>query len=173
MNKYIQLFYDKIKWENNKDLIELWKSGETGFPMVDACMRQMNNTGYMHNRGRMIVSSFLTKDLLCNWQIGEKYFANQLVDYNMSANNGGWQWSAGTGTDSQPYYRIFNPWLQSKQFDPDCEYIKKWIPELENVKVKDIHNWHTQFKNYKVGYHEPIVDHFVQRNIAKELYKSI
>ena len=165
--------YNKIKWENNKDFIELWKRGKTGFPMVDACMRQMNNTGYMHNRGRMIVSSFLTKDLLCDWQIGEKYFANQLVDYNMSANNGGWQWSAGTGTDSQPYYRIFNPWLQSKQFDPDCEYIKKWIPELENVKAKDIHNWDTQFKNYEIGYPEPIVKHSVQRDIAKDLYKSI
>ena len=106
--------YDKIQWENNKEFLQKWKDGQTGFPVVDACMKQMNTTGYMHNRGRMIVSSFLVKNLWINWRWGEKYFANKLVDYNISANNGGWQWSTGGGTDAQPYFRIFNAWTQAK-----------------------------------------------------------
>ena len=136
-------------------------------------MRQLNETGYMHNRGRMIVASFLTKDLLCDWQIGEKYFATRLIDYNMSANNGGWQWAAGTGTDSQPYYRIFNPWKQSKDYDSDCVYIKKWIPELKNVDNKDIHNWSEKYFNYDIDYPKPIIDHSIQRDKALNIYKSI
>ena len=128
--------FNKIKWNNNKNFFKSWCNGKTGFPIVDASMRQMNATGYMHNRGRMIVSSFLVKDLHIDWRMGEKYFANKLIDYNISANNGGWQWSAGTGTDSQPYFRIFNPWNQSKNFDPDCEFIKKWIPELRCLEKK-------------------------------------
>ena len=165
--------YDNIKWRNDKKEFQLWREAKTGFPIVDACMRQMNTTGYMHNRGRMIVASFLTKDLLIDWRWGEKYFATQLQDYSISANNGGWQWTAGTGTDSQPYFRIFNPWSQSKSYDPNCEYIKKWIPELENVNNKDIHEWDKKYKDYKnIKYPEPIVDHKKERLNTLKVYKK-
>lgn len=163
--------YDKIKWENKPVYFEKWKKGETGFPVVDACMKQLNRTGYMHNRGRMIVSSFLTKDLLTDWRKGEKYFAQNLIDYNISANNGGWQWAAGTGTDAQPFFRIFNPWTQSQKFDPECRYIKKWIPELKNVSPKKIHEWN-KYCDEKI-YFKPIVQHDVQRKKALDMYKSI
>ena len=129
------------------------RNAKTGFPIVDACMRQMNKTGYMHNRGRMIVASFLTKDLLIDWRWGEQYFANKLVDYNISANNGGWQWAAGTGTDAQPYFRIFNPWTQSENFDKNCVYIKKWIPELEEVENKHVHQWFKYHHIYNTYFH--------------------
>ena len=123
-------------------------------------MRQLNETGYMHNRGRMIVASFLTKDLLIDWRHGEKYFAQNLVDYNISSNNGGWQWVAGTGTDAMPYFRIFNPWTQSLKYDKDCKYIKKWVPELKNVDSKDIHKWYEKNKEYKnINYMKPMIDH--------------
>ena len=162
--------YNKIKWVDNDLHFKLWCSGKTGFPIVDACMRQLNETGYMHNRGRMIVSSFLVKDLHIDWKLGEKYFANKLIDYNISANNGGWQWSAGTGTDAQPYFRIFNPWTQSKNFDPECEYIKKWIPELKDYDKNSIHNWF-KFCNSESSYPCPIVDHAKQRIIVLDMYK--
>lgn len=167
--------YDKIKWNYNKKDFNLWKEGKTGFPIVDACMRQMNTTGYMHNRGRMIVASFLTKDLLIDWRWGEKYFANQLEDYNISANNGGWQWASGSGTDAQPYFRIFNPWTQSKNYDPDCKYIKKWIPELSSVDNNDIHNWYKTYEKYNlkdIGYPAPIIDHDIARKKAIQVYKK-
>ncbi len=125
---------DKIKWSNNKKYFDAWCSGETGFDIVDACMHQLNTTGYMHNRGRMIVSNFLTKLLGVDWRWGEKYFATKLTDYDPCNNNGGWQWSAGTGADAQPYYRIFNPMLQQKKFDPDNEYIAKWLKSDRNIK---------------------------------------
>jgi deoxyribodipyrimidine photolyase len=125
---------DKIKWSNNKKYFDAWCSGETGFDIVDACMHQLNTTGYMHNRGRMIVSNFLTKLLGVDWRWGEKYFATKLTDYDPCNNNGGWQWSAGTGADAQPYYRIFNPTLQQKKFDPDDEYIAKWLKSNRNIK---------------------------------------
>lgn len=164
--------YNKIKWSNNKTFIKKWKEGKTGFPVVDACMRELNTTGYMHNRGRMIVSSFLVKDLLVDWRIGEKYFATKLVDYNISANNGGWQWSAGTGTDAQPYFRIFEPWTQSKKFDPNCIYIKKWVSELKDAKCDDIHKWYEKYDSYeKIKYPKPIVEHSEQREKALKLYK--
>tara|TARA_B100000575_G_C23143630_1_gene666693 strand:- start:17822 stop:19207 length:1386 start_codon:yes stop_codon:yes gene_type:complete len=164
--------YDKIKWSNNISLLNKWKKGETGFPVVDACMRQMNTTGYMHNRGRMIVASFLTKDLFIDWRKGEKYFATQLIDYNMSANNGGWQWAAGTGTDAQPYFRIFNPWTQSEKFDPECKYIKKWIPELEDIPPKDIHTWNICHNKHKGVYIKPIIDHKTARLDTLKKYKQ-
>ena len=148
------------------------KNGNTGFPVVDACMRQMNETGYMHNRGRMIVASFLTKDLLIDWRWGEKYFATKLLDYNISANNGGWQWASGSGTDAQPYFRIFNPWTQAKKFDKECKYIKKWVPELKEVSNKDILNWDKCYLKYDVGYPKPIVDHSVTRKRALEVFKK-
>jgi len=164
--------YDKIKWSKSKKNFEKWCNGETGFPIIDACMKQLNTTGYMHNRGRMIVSSFLTKDLQIDWRWGEKYFATQLVDYNISANNGGWQWSAGTGTDAQPYFRIFNPWTQSEKFDSECKYIKKWLPVLEDIPNKEIHKWYKYYKNYNIDYPEPIVDHSIQREKTIEMFKK-
>ena len=165
--------YDKIKWDNNRSWFNKWCQGQTGFPIVDASMREMNTTGYMHNRGRMIVSSFLTKDLFIDWKWGEKYFATQLLDYNISANNGGWQWAAGTGTDAQPYFRIFNPWTQSSNYDQDCLYIKKWIPELKDVTNKDIHNWYKTYEKYShIQYPKPIVDHDERRKYALIQYKK-
>ena len=122
--------YDAIPWENNPEFLEKWKAGKTGFPIVDAGMRELNTTGFMHNRVRMITASFLIKHLLTDWRIGEAYFAEKLMDYDLSANNGNWQWCASSGCDAAPYFRIFNPDEQQKKFDPDFKYIKKWIPEF-------------------------------------------
>ncbi|MCL4360936.1 DNA photolyase family protein, partial [Candidatus Dependentiae bacterium] len=133
--------FKNLKWNNNKKNFEKWCNGQTGFPLVDAGMRQLNKIGFMHNRVRMVVASFLVKDLHIDWRWGEKYFAQKLVDYDVALNNGNWQWNASTGCDAQPYFRIFNPWLQQKRFDPKAEYIKKWIPELKDISEKDILNW--------------------------------
>ena len=122
--------FDALAWENDETLFTAWKAGRTGYPIVDAAMRQLNTEAWMHNRGRMIVASFLTKDLLIDWRWGERYFMEQLVDGDQAANNGGWQWAAGTGTDPQPFFRIFNPVLQGKKFDPDGTYVRRWVPEL-------------------------------------------
>lgn len=163
--------YDHLFWENDKALFTAWCEGKTGFPIVDAGMRQLNQTGYMHNRVRLITASFLAKDLHIDWRWGEKYFAQNLIDYDPAVNNGNWQWVAGTGTDAQPYFRIFNPWLQQRKFDPDCAYIKEWLPELKDLDKKIIHQW------YKKTYHSsvllypvPIVDHTVEANKAKKFY---
>ena len=164
--------YDKIKWHNSARLFKAWCDGKTGFPIVDAAMRQLNTIGWMHNRGRMIVSSFLTKILLIDWRLGERYFANKLVDYDPSNNNGGWQWSAGTGADSQPYFRIFNPFLQSQTHDPDCEYIKLWVPELREVENDVIHNWNDD-NNTTDKYIKPIVDYAEQKEKALKMYKEV
>lgn len=156
--------YASIRWKQNKKLFNAWKQGKTGFPIIDACMRELNITGYMHNRGRLITSNFLIKILFINWQKGEKYFAQKLIDYDPCVNNGNWQWSASCGADSQPYFRIFNPWIQSKKFDPTSEYIKKWIPELKDVKTTDIHKWDVSYKKYKnIKYPSPIVNYKKQR----------
>jgi len=166
--------YNKIKWNYNDRWFNAWKNGETGFPIVDACMRQMNTTGYMHNRGRLIVSSFLVKTLLISWQKGAQYFSKCLTDYSPENNQLNWQWTASTGADSQPYFRIFNPFLQQKEYDENCEFIKKWIPELENVDVKIIHNWETEWVNYKdVKYPKPICDYKEQKEKALKMYKEI
>ena len=166
--------YDKLEWENNRNKFNKWCKGETGFPIVDACMRQLNKIGFMHNRGRMIVASFLTKDLLIDWRWGEKYFANKLIDYNVSANNGGWQWASGTGTDAQPYFRIFNPWTQSENYDDDASFIKLWIPELKNIPAKDIHKWDITYEKYpNIKYPKPIVEHSKAREEALKMYKKI
>lgn len=141
-----------INWKNDKKLFDKWKDGKTGIPIIDAAMNQLNNTGYMHNRCRMIVASFLIKILHVDWKYGEKYFASKLVDYDPANNNGGWQWTAGTGTDSQPYFRYFNPWSQAEKYDPECEYIKKWLPELKNVKNDDIFKWYDSHTKYNNGY---------------------
>ena len=166
--------YDKIKWINNKEWIKKWKDGKTGFPVVDACMRQMNKEGYMPNRGRLIVSSFLIKILLTDWRIGEKYFAIRLTDYDPANNNGGWQWSAGSGADSQQYNRIFNPWIQSEKHDPYCVYIKTYVPELMDLEPKIIHNWNIYYKHHKnIKYPAPIVDYKEQKEIALKMYSNI
>ena len=147
--------YDAIEWENRKDLFHAWCEGRTGFPIVDAAMRQLNQTGWMHNRLRMIVASFLTKDLLISWQWGERYFMQKLFDGDLAANNGGWQWAAGTGTDAQPYFRIFNPTSQAEKFDPEGKFIAQFVPEVDSLK-----------------YPAPIVDHARQRVRALEMYKK-
>jgi deoxyribodipyrimidine photo-lyase len=166
--------YNKVKWHHNSNWFQAWCDGKTGFPVVDAGMRQLNVTGYMHNRARLIVSSFLIKTLLVDWQEGEKYFAKHLVDYDPASNNGNWQWSAGSGADSQPYFRIFNPWIQGSDYDPDCEYIKKWVPELSEVDPKAIHNWATEWQNYKdVKYPKPICNYEEQKDKALQMYRHV
>jgi deoxyribodipyrimidine photo-lyase len=149
--------YDAVKWNNNEEFFNKWKQGKTGFPIVDAAMRQLNIIGWMHNRCRMIVASFLVKNLLIDWRKGEEYFARSLVDYDPSSNNGGWQWCASTGTDSQPYFRIFSPTLQMKKYDPECIYIKKWVKELKDVPNKVILNWETK-QNQIINYPIPIIN---------------
>jgi len=161
--------YEKLAWENNKSLFERWKEGTTGFPIVDAGMRELLTTGWMHNRVRMIVASFLTKDLLIDWRWGENYFMKTLLDGDLAPNNGGWQWAASTGCDPQPYFRIFNPWLQGKKFDPDGHYIKKFIPELKDAPAESLHEADTDLSKFK--YPSPCVDHSVQRDRALALYK--
>lgn len=167
-----QLKFKHINWSNRDDFFEVWCRGETGFPMVDAGMRELNETGFMHNRVRMITASFLVKDLHIDWRWGERYFARKLIDYDPSVNNGNWQWVASTGCDAQPYFRIFNPWLQQKRFDGDALYIKKWVPELKDIPRNVIHDpiklCSYQLKKYK----KPIIDHFIESKIAKALYKK-
>jgi len=150
--------YDKIKWNINNNNFELWKNGLTGFPLIDAAMRQLNETGWMHNRCRMIVASFLTKNLFIDWKKGEQYFATKLVDYDPASNNGGWQWCASIGTDSQPYFRIFSPSAQLLKYDKECLYIKKWIPELKDIDNKIIINWEKINNKYNINYPKPIID---------------
>lgn len=166
--------YNQIKWDNNLVYFEKWKNGLTGFPIVDAGMRQLKSTGWMHNRVRMIVASFLVKDLIIDWRWGEQYFMEQLLDGDLAPNNGGWQWCASTGCDPQPYFRIFNPESQSIKFDPEGEYIKNWIPELSQVPAKYIHNPQDYFKKFKLQstYPEKIINHSVQRIRALQLYKN-
>jgi deoxyribodipyrimidine photo-lyase len=159
--------YRDIPWENNQQWFELWKQGRTGFPIVDAGMRQLKTTGWMHNRVRMIVASFLTKDLLIDWRWGEKYFMETLLDGDLAPNNGGWQWAASTGCDPQPYFRIFNPWLQGKKFDGSGEYIKTYLPELKDLPAKQLHQPIIGHPSYP----EPIVEHSEQREKALAMYK--
>ncbi len=172
--------FERIKWAVNPEHLKAWQEGRTGYPIVDAAMRQMNGEAWMHNRGRMIVASFLCKDLLINWQDGERYFMKMLVDGDLALNNGGWQWVAGTGTDAQPYFRIFNPIMQGKNFDPNGDYIRRWVPELAKVPNKAIHEpWKLTFGEQEfVGcvlgrdYPKPIVDHSVQRGLALHMYRA-
>ena len=165
--------YNKVHWHHNTNWFKAWCDGETGYPVVDAGMRQLNETGYMHNRARIIVASFLTKTLLIDWREGEEYFATKLTDYDPASNNGNYQWVAGTGADSQPYFRIFNPWRQTEEWDPDCKYIKNWVPELANVPEKDILKWETEWVNYKdIKYPKPICNYEEQKNKALKMYKD-
>ncbi len=147
--------YDHIRWRNNEQEFEKWCKGETGYPIVDAGMRELNTTGFMHNRVRMITASFLAKHLLIDWRWGEAYFAEKLLDYDLAANNGGWQWAAGSGCDAAPYFRVFNPTLQTQRFDPTFQYIRKWVPEWEEL-----------------NYPSPMVSHENARKRALEVYSK-
>ncbi|MCL4250508.1 MAG: DNA photolyase family protein [Anaerolineae bacterium] len=154
--------YDALEWRDEPDELAAWREGQTGYPVVDAAMRQLAQTGWMHNRARMIVASFLTKDLLIDWRAGERHFMQQLIDGDPAANNGGWQWAAGTGTDAQPYFRIFNPVSQSRKFDPDGAYIRHFVPELRDVPDAHIHApW--EMDAPPRHYPPPIVDHAMAR----------
>lgn len=165
--------YDNVAWEENDEFLEAWQAGLTGFPIVDAGMRELNATGFMHNRVRMIVASFLTKDLLIDWHHGERYFARKLLDYDPSVNNGNWQWAASTGCDAQPYFRIFNPWLQGEKFDKAAEYIKCWIPELSDLSSKQIHRLYDHEIKRPSSYPRPIVEHAEQKIKAQRLFEVI
>ena len=147
--------YDRIEWRNNEKEFEQWCQGNTGVPLVDAGMRELNATGHMHNRVRMVVASFLCKDLLIDWRWGEAYFAEKLLDFDLASNNGGWQWAAGTGVDAAPYFRVFNPTLQANRFDPKGEYIRKWVPEFDSL-----------------NYGPPMVDHAMAKERCLKVYKQ-
>ncbi len=155
VDKAIKPKYDRIEWENNEEHFKAWCAGKTGYPMVDAGIRELNETGFMHNRVRMVVASFLTKHLLIDWRWGEAYFAEKLLDFEQSSNIGGWQWAAGSGCDAAPYFRVFNPTSQAEKFDPGSKYIKKWVPEVNTSK-----------------YPKPIVEHKIARERALERFKS-
>ena len=155
VNQAFKPAYDKIKWVNNEKMFKAWCEGQTGYPIVDAGMRQLNATGWMHNRVRMVVASFLTKHLLIDWRWGETYFAKKLLDFDLASNNGGWQWAAGSGVDAAPYFRIFNPYLQTLKFDPQLNYIRKWVPEFEEF-----------------NYPKPIVVHEIAREKCLIAYKA-
>ena len=155
INQSFKPKYDFIEWRNNEKEFELWCRGETGYPMVDAGMRELNTTGFMHNRVRMITASFLVKHLLIDWRWGEAYFAEKLLDFELSSNNGNWQWAAGSGCDAAPYFRIFNPESQQKKFDKELKYVLKWVPEYGTIQ-----------------YHRPIVDHKFARERALQAYKK-
>ena len=155
VNQAFKPAYDGIRWQNDEQAFDAWCRGETGYPLVDAGMRQLNATGYMHNRVRMVVASFLCKHLLIDWRWGEAYFAQKLQDYEQSSNVGNWQWAAGCGTDAAPYFRIFNPDRQAKRFDPHGDYIRKWVPEFHSI----------------ASYRPPIVVHEAARNRALQVYR--
>jgi len=164
--------YEDLNWSYDKNLFNKWKNGLTGFPIVDAGMRQMNETGYMHNRARLITSNFLNRMLNLDWRMGEQYFAQKLTDYDVVINNGNWQWIASCGTDTKPFnQRTFNPWLQSNKYDKNCEYIKKWIPELKDVPSNKIHKWYKYCDEYKNVYIKPIVDYNEAKKLSIKIFE--
>jgi deoxyribodipyrimidine photo-lyase len=167
-----QTYRAEPKWSYAAIKFEKWCRGETGFPIVDAGMRQLNETGWMHNRARMIVATFLTKDLHIDWREGERYFAQKLIDYDPASNSGGWQWCASVGNDCQPYFRVFSPWLQAERFDPDAEYIKKWVPELRAIPTKDILKWKIKYKDWPNKYIAPMVNHEDEAKAAISAFKN-
>jgi deoxyribodipyrimidine photo-lyase len=172
--------YDAVRWVDHEPSWQAWCDGRTGYPVVDAAMRQLKAIGWMHNRARMIVASFLAKDLLIDWRRGERWFMNHLVDGDPASNNGGWQWAAGTGTDAQPYFRIFNPVLQGKRFDPDGAFVRQWVPELAGLPASRIHDpWNAAPLELAAAgvtlgenYPEPICDHSERRPLALALYQE-
>lgn len=174
--KAFQAPTNAIKWPGEISHFEAWKAGKTGYPIVDAAMRCFNATGWMHNRLRMVVAMFLTKDLLVDWRLGEQYFAENLLDFELASNNGGWQWSASTGADAQPYFRIFNPILQSEKFDSQGKFIRQWVPELAPLDNKTIH-WPFQLDGTRTletpaDYPDPIVIHKAQKEKVMALFKK-
>lgn len=179
-NKELKEAYQSLNWENNKSNLNKWKNAETGYPVVDACMIQLNETGWMHNRGRMITASFLVKDFLEDWREGEQYFGRRLIDYDPSSNAGGWQWAASTGSDAVPYFRVFSPIRQSQRFDEKGEFIKKYLPVLKDVPERFIHEpWKMSEEEQEkasciIGkdYPEPAVDHSIQRKRAIAMFKG-
>ncbi|WP_318400649.1 deoxyribodipyrimidine photo-lyase [Photobacterium leiognathi] len=171
-NQPFQDYTQYVRWLDNPTLLKAWQDGKTGFPIVDAAMRQLRATGWMHNRLRMISASFLTKDLLCDWRAGEQWFMQHLIDGDFASNNGGWQWAASTGTDSQPYFRVFNPTLQGQRFDPKGDFIRTWVKELAKVPDKYIHTPHQWDSSGSLDYPLPIVDHKEARLLAIEAFKQ-
>jgi deoxyribodipyrimidine photo-lyase len=173
--------YDRIAWDEAPELFAAWCEGRTGYPLVDAAMAQINRSGYMHNRLRMVTASFLTKDLGIDWRRGEKYFARRLIDYDLAANNGGWQWAASSGCDAQPYFRIFNPMAQSEKFDPEGRFIKRYLPQLANLSAGEIHApWLLSRERQRqagcvigTDYPPPIVDHAEARAKTLERYAVV
>jgi deoxyribodipyrimidine photo-lyase len=155
VNESFKPKYDRIEWRNNEDDFKNWCQGQTGYPIVDAGMRELLATGFMHNRVRMIVASFLTKHLLIDWRWGEAWFARHLLDFELASNNGGWQWAAGSGVDAAPYFRVFNPHLQTLKFDPECKYIKKWVPEWNSLH-----------------YARPVIEHELARKRCLAVYQK-
>lgn len=169
--------YDSIKWNwtsKEKKLLQKWKCGETGYPIIDAGMRELNYTGYMHNRARLITSNFLVKHLFIDWREGEKYFAKKLIDYDPNVNNGNWQFTSGSGADSQPFFRMINPWTQGERHDSHCGYIKTWIPELANVPEEDIHDWQNKHGDYTINYPAPCktYDYNKLKKESKKVYSK-
>jgi deoxyribodipyrimidine photo-lyase len=172
LGKSFRSKYDYIEWENDEKKFDRWCNGLTGFPIVDAGIRELTTTGFMHNRVRMIVASFLVKDLHIDWRWGERFFENHLIDYDPAVNNGNWQWAASTGCDAQPYFRIFNPWNQQLKFDKECLYIKKWVAELANYSPKEIHE--IEFSPLSgLNYPLPMINHRVESIISKEIYRKL
>jgi len=169
-------YENPIQWRDDEKGLQAWKDGKTGYPIVDAGMRQLREEAYMHNRVRMIVASFLTKDLLIDWREGYDWFREKLVDHDTANDNGGWQWAASTGTDAQPYFRIFNPMTQGEDYDPDAEYIRDYIPELEGVPAETIHSWHELDEGarqmHAPEYPAPIVDHSERREEAISMFET-
>jgi deoxyribodipyrimidine photo-lyase len=156
-----------------EELVRAWETGRTGFPIVDAGMRQLLGEAYVHNRVRMIVASFLVKDLHQEWTRGARYFLQHLVDGDLASNNLGWQWVAGTGTDASPYYRVFNPVTQGRKFDPDGAYVKRWVPELRGLDAKHVHEPWTAPGGVPAGYPQPIVDHAHERQVSLDRYAAV
>ncbi|SFG32609.1 deoxyribodipyrimidine photo-lyase [Halopelagius inordinatus] len=169
-------YENAIEWRDDPEALRAWKEGQTGYPIVDAGMRQLKAEAFVHNRVRMIVASFLTKDLLLDWREGYAHFRDRLVDHDTANDTGGWQWAASTGTDAQPYFRIFNPMTQGERYDPDAEYIRRYVPELRDVPAADIHRWHelspTRRAELSEGYPDPIVDHAERREDAIAMFEA-
>jgi deoxyribodipyrimidine photo-lyase len=177
MSKPFKYEYTNIEWEHNDSHFRAWCEGKTGYPIVDAAMRSLNTTGYMHNRLRMITASFLSKHLLLDWRLGEQYFLSHLIDGDFSSNNGGWGFSTSTGVDPQPYFRVFNPWLQSEKFDEEGSFIRMWVEQLKDVEGKGVHNpYAAGGKAAQVarenGYPEPVVEHKFARERCLARYKA-
>lgn len=173
-NRNFKQKYSDVKWTRltpaNKRIFLKWCNGQTGFPIVDASMKQLNKTGWMHNRGRLIVAWFLTKVMGWHWMYGERYFATRLIDYDPAVNNGNWQFCAGSGVDTDQYFRLFNPWAQSEKYDKEALYIKKWLPQLKAIPAKHLHNWDKHWNEHKVRYPKPMLDYEKSKERIKDVY---